>query len=73
MSATRALKMGQAAGVIVGIDRNNPVLRPATRPAPAILDALSCCKAEIIALIRPKSERWLAQDWQAFFDDRRQR
>jgi hypothetical protein len=70
MSATKALEAAQAAGVTVVIDGNDLMLRAPARPAPAVLDALSRYKAEIVALLRQEPQRWSAQDWRAFFDER---
>ena len=70
MSATKVLEAARAAGVIVGINDNDLMLRAPARPASAVLDALSRYKAEIVALIRLESLRWSADDWQAFFDER---
>src|SRR4029077_18618475 len=70
MSANKALEAAQAAGVTVVIDGNDLMLRAPARPAPAVLDALSRYKAEIVALLRRESQRWSAQDWRAFFDER---
>jgi hypothetical protein len=70
MSATKALESARAAGVIVGINDNDLMLRAPARPASAVLDALSRYKAEIVALIRLEPLRWSADDWRAFFDER---
>jgi hypothetical protein len=35
-----------------------------------VLDLLSRHKAEVVALLRPGRNGWLAEDWRAFFDER---
>jgi hypothetical protein len=70
MSAAEALKAARAAGVSVGIDGDDLALEASTPPPWAVLDALSRHKSDIVALLRPENERWSAEDWQAFFDER---
>jgi hypothetical protein len=70
LSATKALEAARAAGVMVGIEGNDLILRAPTRPVPAVLHALSRYKAEIVALMQQESQWWSAEDWLAFFDER---
>jgi hypothetical protein len=70
MSATEALEMAQAAGVMVMVDGNGLLLRAPARPPIAVLDALSRNKAEIVALLQPAEDGWAAEDWQVFFEER---
>jgi hypothetical protein len=70
MSATKVLEAAQAAGVMVGIDGNDLMLRAPARPSYAMLNALSWYKAEIVALLQLDLQLWSAEDWQAFFDER---
>lgn len=70
MSVREVLNQARAVGVEIGIDGNDLVLEAACRPPDEIIAALSCHKAEIVALLRPSSEGWKAEDWQAFFDER---
>jgi hypothetical protein len=70
VSATKALEAARAAGVIVGLDGNDLMLRAPVRPASTMLDELSRYKAEIVALMRQESQRWSTEDWRAFFDER---
>jgi hypothetical protein len=39
-------------------------------PPPAVLDALSRHKAEIVVLLRPAEDGWSAEDWQVFLEER---
>jgi hypothetical protein len=70
MNAAEALHAARAAGINVGIDGDDLVLEAAAPPPPSVIDALSHYKVDIIALLRPMSERRSAVDWQAFFDER---
>ena len=70
MSAVAALKAARAAGVHLGIDGDDLVLKAASAPPTAVLDALSWHKAEIVALLRPGRDGWSAEDWQVYFDER---
>jgi hypothetical protein len=70
MSAVEVLSMSRAAGVRIGIDGNDLLLEAATPPPPAVIDALSRNKADIIALLRRAKEVWNTEDWQAYFDER---
>jgi hypothetical protein len=70
MSAAEALNAARAAGIRVGIDGDDLVLEAPAPPLAAVLDALSRHKPGIIALLRPASDNWTAEDWQAFFDER---
>src|SRR5438046_2358557 len=63
MSAAEALKSARAAGVSVTIDSDDLVLRASVPPPPAVLDG-------IIVPLQPETERWSAEDWQVFFDER---
>lgn len=70
MSAVDALKAARAAGVELAIDGDDLVLKAASAPPAALLDALSPHKAQIVALLRPAEDGWSAEDWQVFFDER---
>ena len=58
MSAVAALKAARAAGVHLGIDGDHLVLKAASAPPTAVLDALSRHKAEIVALLRLGRDGW---------------
>lgn len=70
MSAAEALKAARAAGIELGIDRDDLVLQASAPPPPAMLDLLFFHKAEIVPLLRPRRDGWTAEDWQVFFDER---
>ena len=70
MSAAEAIMAARAAGVSLGIDGDDLVLEaPRLRQTRFSI----CCrrhKADIVALLRPRRNGWLAEDWHAFFDGR---
>jgi hypothetical protein len=70
VSAVEALKSALAAGVSVRIDGDDLVLEASTRPASAVLDALSRHKVAIVALLRPAQRGWTSDDWRAYCDKR---
>ena len=70
MTATECLRAARAIGIDIAIDGDGLVLEASSPPPVAILDALSCNKAGIIALLRPGADGWSAEDWQMFFDER---
>jgi hypothetical protein len=70
MSGAEALRAARAAGIQVEIDGEDLLLEAAVEPPVAVLDALSRNKAGIIALLRASNDRWSAEDWRAFFDER---
>ena len=68
MSALEVLNRARAVGVDIGIDGDDLVLEAACQPPDEIIEALSSHKAEIAALLRPSSDGWKAEDWQAYYD-----
>ena len=71
MSAAEALKAARAAGIELGLDGDDLVLEAAV--AAASRRARPACRATrpgSCALLRPASDGWSAEDWQAFFDER---
>ena len=70
MSVAEALKAARAAGVELRLDGNDLVLEASGPPPDAILDLLSRDKAGLIALLRPRSDGWSAEDWRVFYDER---
>ncbi len=71
MNAAQTLDSARAAGVDVGIDGADLVLQAPAPPPPAVIEALTRYKAEIVALLRrPAKDGWSAEDWQAFYDER---
>jgi len=70
MSAAQTLNAARAAGISVDIDGEDLVLQAPAPPPPAVVEALSRHKADILALLRPMNDGWAAEDWQAFYDER---
>lgn len=70
MSATAALKAARAAGVQLGIDGGDLLLKAVAPPPAAVLDLLSRHKAEIVALLSPGPDGWSAEDWQGYYQER---
>jgi len=70
MNAAQTLIAARAAGVNVGIDGNDLVLKAPSPPPLAVVEALSRHKADIVALLRPAKDGWSAEDWQVFFGER---
>jgi hypothetical protein len=70
MSAAEALQAAQNAGVEIGIDGDDLSLKAASEPPAAIPDELRRHKTEIIAMLRPGHDRWSAEDWRLYFEER---
>ena len=70
MTAFEALRAARSAGVEVALDGDDLVLKAASPPPASVLDALSCNKAGIVALLRSGDDGWSAEDWQLLFDER---
>jgi len=70
VTALEALRLACSEGVEIGTDDDRLILTAARRPPDEVIEALSCHKAEIVALLRPSSDGWKAEDWQAFYDER---
>jgi hypothetical protein len=70
MSAVEAIMAARAAGAQLGIDGDDLVLQAYAPAADTVLDLLSRRKLDVHALLRPDRNGWLAEDWQAFFDER---
>jgi hypothetical protein len=70
MSAAAVLKLARAAGVELAVDGDDLLLAASAPPPSAILEILSQHKAEIVAVLRPGSDGWSAEDWRSFFDER---
>jgi len=70
MTAAECLRAARATGINIVLDGNDLVLEASSPPPEAILGALSCNKAGIIALLRPGADGWSVEDWQGYFDER---
>jgi len=70
MSAVMALRVARAAGVELALAGDDLSLKAASEPPVVVLEALVRHKSEIVALLRPGSDGWSAEDWRLFFDER---
>jgi hypothetical protein len=70
MSALHALSAALSAGVRVRLDGDALDLSAEHEPPETVLELLHRHKAELLRLLRPSLDGWLAEDWQAFFDER---
>jgi hypothetical protein len=66
MSVAQVLKAARDVGIHVRIDGNDLVLEASAPPPPAVLDALSRHKAEILSLLRPTENGRSADEWRVF-------
>jgi hypothetical protein len=69
MSAAKALKAAQAAGVCVDVAGGKLKLRADRKPPSDVLDLLARHKAEIVALLCPPKDDWESADWHDFFNE----
>jgi hypothetical protein len=70
MSAAAALRQARAAGVAIVPDGENLVLTAPAPPPASVVTALARHKSEVLALLRPNTCGWSADDWHAFFEKR---
>ena len=70
MTAVEALNAARAAGVDLRVDGNSLILEAAAPPPAEVVDLLSRYKPALVALLRPGTNDWTADDWQAYFDER---
>ena len=70
MSAAAALRQARAAGVDIVPEGENLVLTAPAPPPASVVTALARHKADVLALLRPGTCGWSADDWQAFFEKR---
>ena len=70
MSAAAALRQARAAGVAIVPDGENLMLTAPAPPPASVVTALGRHKAEVLALLRPGTCGWSAEDWHAFFEKR---
>jgi hypothetical protein len=69
-AAALALKKAREVGLRVGSEGDTLTLEAAAAPPQDVLDLLVRHKADILALLRPAEDGWMAEDWQVFFDER---
>ena len=70
MNAAEALQTARGAAVRVSIDGDDLMLEASAPPAASVLEIISRHKAGIVALLRSTDDRWSAEDWHVFFDER---
>src|SRR5262249_12253479 len=70
MSASEALRLARAAGIIIQVDGDELVLEAKLAPPPGVVAELALNKPSILALLRSGVGAWSADDWQAYFDER---
>jgi hypothetical protein len=70
MTAVEALNAARAAGVDLRVDGNSLILQAAAPPPTEVIDLLSRYKPALVALLRPGTDGWTADDCQAFFVER---
>ena len=70
MTALKALSAARIAGIRLHVEGDDLLLDAPTAPPSAVIDALSCHKASIVALLLPARDGWSAEDRQVFFDER---
>jgi hypothetical protein len=70
MKAAETICMAKASGIRLGVEGTDLVLDADLEPPTDVVDAIKYHKAGIIELLSPSVERWNAEDWQAFYDER---
>lgn len=70
MKPADVLEVAKGAGIRVTAEGDDLVLDADAPPPASILDAFRHHKAAIVAILSGATESWLADDWQAFFDER---
>ena len=65
MSAAAALRQARAAGVDIVPEGENLVLTAPAPPPASVVTALARHKADVLALLRPGTCGWSAEDWHA--------
>jgi hypothetical protein len=64
------LKQARAAGVAIVPDGEDLMLTAPAPPPASVITTLAQHKAEVLALLRPGTCGWSAEDWLAFFEER---
>jgi hypothetical protein len=70
MSAAETLREARTVGIQLRVEGCYLALQADTPPSAALLERLARHKLEIVALLRPGSDSWSAEDWQTYFDER---
>ena len=70
MSAAEALRAAYDAGISLHVDGDGLVLEASVPPPADVVELLRHHKAGLVALLQGEQDRWCADDWRAFFDER---
>jgi hypothetical protein len=70
MSAAKAIMEARAAGIHLGVEGDELVLRAAAKPPPVVLERLSRHKSAIVSWLRPAAGGWSQEDWRNYFEER---
>ena len=70
MSAAETIRMAEASGIRLGVEGADLVLDADLEPPVDVVNAIRQDKAGIIELLAPPGDRWTAEDWRAFYDER---
>ena len=70
MSAANLRCEAVAVGIGLRVEGDDLALQDQGPPPAALLVSLARYEPEIVALLWPGRDGWLAEDWQAFFDER---
>jgi len=70
MSAIETIRMAEASGIRLEVEGHYLILDADFEPPVDVVNEITRDKAEIIELLAPHGDRWTAEDWQAFFDER---
>jgi hypothetical protein len=68
LSAAAVLRQARAAGIAIVPDGEDLVLTAPAPPPASVITALGRHKSEVLALLRPGTCGWSADDWHAFFE-----
>jgi hypothetical protein len=64
------LKCARQCGVEITAEGDRLKLRAPVQPPDELVTRIRSHKAEVAALVRRENEKWTAEDWHAFFDER---
>lgn len=70
MNAAETIRVAEESGIRLEIADTDLILDADLEPPVDVVDAIRRHKAEIIELLAPTGDRWTAEEWRAFFDER---
>ncbi len=70
MNAAKAIRLAEASGIRIGVEGTHLILDADLEPPVDVVNAIRRHKAEIIELLTIPRDRWTAEDWRAFFNER---